>query len=429
MTNQLPIQSQEAEMCLLGSLLLDPKSFFKIIDLINLDDFYHLKHSYIFKTFQEMFIAGERIDLATLNEKLQSKKIEFSPSYLVGLTNAVPTSSHILSYAKIVKDKSLRRQILRAQQYNEKDTYNEEIETTKLLAGVQDRLYQISPIKTKSDAVTSVMSELEEVQRNYEEKYKQGKKTIGFSSGIDKIDDVVDGLQAGHLWVIGSWHGVGKSSFALNIVHSILEQNIPVSIFSNEMSQTHILAKLMGIRNELSSMKILKGRNEGDIAQRIEEAKLFFNQSPLEIHIEFEIEKIKMQIRKDVYTRGVKVIMIDYLQKISSDKIFDETTLVSQTSKELSNLAQELKITIMLLSQISNDAQKGLGAGAGFKGSGTIEASADFAIVLKRDKTKETPMEEWVEMKVQITKNKFGIDGVIPMFFHLKSGKVKKELV
>lgn len=426
--NELPIQSQEGEMCLLGSLLLDPKSFFKVMDFININDFYSSKHSNIFKTFQEMFIAGERVDLATIAEKLQSKKVEVGASYLVTLTNAVPTSSHILSYAKIVKDKSLRRQILQAQLYNEKDTYNEELETTKLLAGVQDRLYQISPIKTKSDGVISIMGELERVQEDYAEKYKSGKKTIGFSSGIEKIDDVVDGLQAGHFWVIGGWHGTGKSSFALNIIHSVLEQGVPVSIFSNEMSQTHILAKLMGIRNELSSMKILKGRNDGEILDRVNEAKAFFNQTPLEIHIEFEIEKIKMQIRKDVYTRGVKVVMIDYLQKISSEKIFDETTLVSQTSKELSNLAQELKITIIILSQISNDAQKGVGAGAGFKGSGTIEASADFAIVLKRDKTKEAPMEEWVEMKVQITKNKFGIDGVIPMYFHLRSGKVKKEL-
>lgn len=426
-----PIQSLEAEMCLLGSMLIDSQAIFKIIDLIEDRDFYNPKHSQIFRTYREMFISGEDIDIQTLSEKLRNKKeLENigGASYLVHLTSTIPTAYNILSYAKIVKEKSLRRQILTAQQYNEQDTYNENIEIEKVLAGVQDRLYKISPIKTKKDDVISIMSDLEEIQKNYAEKYKNGKKTIGYSSGFDKIDEVVDGLQAGHFWVIGAWHGTGKTSFALNIIHSILEQNIPVSIISNEMSQTQITAKLMGIRNELSSMKILKGINDKDVSDRITEAKQFLGQTNLEVHIEFEIEKIKMLIRKDVYTRGVKVVLIDYLQKISSDKIFDETTLVSQTSKELSNLAQELKITIILLSQISNDAQKGLGAGAGFKGSGTIEASADFALVLKRDKTKETPMEKWVEMKVQITKNKFGIDGIIPMYFHLKSGQVKKDL-
>lgn len=424
-------QSPEAEMSLLGSLLIDPQAIFKVIDLIEPKDFYSIKHQTIYQTYLEMFTAGEKIDLATLSEKLKVKnQLENigNTSYLVSLTNTVPTASHITSYAKIVKDKSLRRQIITAQQMNETEIYDEAKGINSVLSEVQERIFQISPLKAKSDSVNALMKELEAVQEEYSLKYEQGKKTIGFSSGIEKIDEVVDGLQAGHFWVIGGWHGTGKSSFALNIIHSVLEQGVGVSVISNEMSQTHILAKLMGIRNEVSSMKILKGKNDKEIMQRVEEAKLFLNQTNLEIHIEFEIEKIKMRIRKDVYTRGVKVVLIDYLQKITSADISDETALVSQTSKELSNLAQELKITIVLLSQISNDAQKGLGAGAGFKGSGTIEASADFALVLKRDKTKETPMEEWVEMKVQITKNKFGLDGIIPMFFHLKSGKVKKDL-
>jgi len=423
--------STETEMCLLGSLLLDPQAIFKIIDIIEAKDFYSGKHTNIYQTYQEMFVVGDQIDLATLSEKLRVKNLLDGiggVSYLVGLTNTVPTASNIISYAKIVKDKSLRRQLLVAQTENEKEIYDEEKNISKVLATAQDRIYQITPLKSKSDLVNSIMAELEMVQADYSAKYEQGKKTIGYSSGFEKIDDVVDGLQAGHFWVVGAWHGTGKSSFVLNIIHSILEQGVPVSIFSNEMSQTQILAKLMGIRNEVSSMKILKGKNDREIMQRVDEAKLFLKQTNLEIHIEFEIEKIKMQIRKDVYTRGVKVVMIDYLQKIISDEISDETTLVSVASKALSNLAQELKITIILLSQISNDAQKGAGAGAGFKGSGTIEASADFALVLKRDKTKETPMEEWVEMKVQITKNKFGLDGIIPMWFHLKSGKVKKDL-
>lgn len=416
----------EAEVAVLGSLLLDKNNWYKLIGLLTAPDFYEPKHQKIFACYEEMASSGQSIDLVTMSERLESKdeldKIG-GRSYLIDLYNKTPTSAHLLQYAKIVKDRSLRRQLITAQYENESDIFNEEEAINTVIATTQNRLFSVNPVRVKSDKVQQILGDLESLQLEFQDKYRTGKKIIGYSCGIEKLDDAIDGLRPGHLWVIGGWHGTGKTSFALNIIHAVLEQMVPTSIITLEMSQVDLTAKLIGIRHELSSMKIIKGHLDPKTAESVEEGKWFLHQTNFEIHTEFDIEKIKLQIRKDVYVRGVKVVMIDYLQKIGSETIFEETALLSKTAKDLSNLAQELGITILAISQISNDAKIGKGAGAGFKGSGSIEASADLAIVLKRDKAKEEASADWVPVKIQITKNKFGFDGFDESFMHLPSGR------
>lgn len=416
-------QNLQAEKSLLGSLLVDKDAMYKILDLITPNDFYNLSNQRIFKACLDCFHKNKKIDLVILSDYFGNKVNEIGGvSYLAGLSNAL-TSSHIIDYAKIIKDKSLRRQLIQAQFENESIISNEELNINSVISNVQNKIFKINPLKTKSDHITSILVDLEERQKLYAEKYEQGKTIIGYSSGIDKLDKAIDGLQEGHFWTIGSWHGVGKTSFALNIIHEVLMQNVPVSIISLEMGQVDITTKIMSIRNGISQQRIIKGKNDDAVQGLIQESKNFISKTNLEIHTEFDIDKIKMQIRKDFYIRGVKVVMIDYIQKIRHEKIYDETPLMSRASIELANLAQELRITIILLSQISNESKKGGGAGAGYKGTGTIEAVSDLAIILKRDKEKEEADAEFVPVKIHITKNKFGFDGSFDYWLHLKSGQ------
>lgn len=419
------MNNQEAEKSLLGSLLLDKDAIHKIIDLIETQDFYEIKHQIIFKTYLDLFTSGVKIDLIILSAELENKGLLQQiggRSYLVELSNSTATASHITEYAQIVKDKSLRRQIIKAQHENEQIVKDENKEINLVLAEVQNKIVAISPLHQKNDSIQQAIQDLGTIQNQYAEKYKEGKKYIGIPCGFEKIDNAIDGLRPGHLWILGGWHGTGKTSLALNFIHNVIEQCVPCSIISLEMSPADLTAKLIGIRHLLSSAKIIKGINDWKTKENIDEGKAFLNQSNLDIHTEFDLEKIKMQIRKDVYTRKIKVVMIDYLQKFTHEKIYEETPLMSKAAKDLSNLAQELQITIIALSQISNETQKGQGAGAGFKGSGTIEASADLAIRIKRDKSKEEAG-EYVDVDVVITKNKFGFDGSCQAKMHLPSGK------
>ena len=137
-----------------------------------------------------------------------------------------------------------------------------------------------------------------------------------------------------------------------------------------------------------------------------------------------------MLIRKDVYNRKVKFVVIDYVQNIISEKGLREYELMTSAATDLQALARELGITIYIVSQISNDSEKGNGAGAGFKGTGALEAVADLAIRLKRDKSKEDPNDEYVPVDIIVTKNRHGFTGKISDYsMWLKSGKFEEQIL
>jgi replicative DNA helicase len=421
---ELP-QAVESEELLLGCLLLNSDDIYSVINILSPQDFYSIKNKEIYRVMVDMFEAGEKIDIVSVSQRLKDKKFE-AASYLTELINNSCLSFHLVNHAKIIKDKSLRRQLIAVQFKNEEIIYNETKEINSVLAEIQKAIFSITPLRAKSNKINDIIKDLDALQADYSEKYANGKDLIGLSCGFSKIDNVIDGLRPGHLWVIGGWLGTGKTSFALNIISNLLEQNAAISIITTEMSQIDLVAKLIGIKLNVSVSKIIKGKQDSLLLEQIEREKELLKNKNLEIHNEFDIDRIVMQIRRDFYTRKIKFVLVDYIQKIKSDKYSSEVQLLDNISSKLSNLAQELKITVLLISQISNEAHKGQSAGAGFRGSGQIEGCADLAILLKREKDKESPDQDIVPVKVIITKNKFGFDGAIDCQLTLKSGIFKE---
>lgn len=417
----------EAERNVIGSLLVDNKSVYKVMDSLKPSHFYNVQNKEIYETFLEVYLKGNDVDLTVLVSRLKEKKSGVTASYVAGTMNSVVTASMLKQYADIVTEKSIRRDILKASHKNDSDARDEERDIVSVIAEVQNRVFSINPENNKGTDIVSVLSEVHDMQNEYAEKYKSGKKLLGHSSGIETLDKYTDGIRKGQLWAIGAWHGTGKSSFALNIVHELLKQDVPVSFVSLEMTSIDIAAKIMGIRHGISAMKILKGKHDTTLQDKTAEAEAFLSQSKLAIYHEYDVEKIKMLMRKDAYTRGTQVFVLDYMQKLTHEKMYDETPLMSYAAKSFANLAQDLGVTIILLSQISNEAHRGNGAGAGFKGTGAIEASADLAIKLERSKDKELPDAQVVPIVIRVTKNKFGLDGEIDYHLHLTSGAFNKE--
>ncbi len=423
-----PPISLEAERAVVGSILLDSQSIHKVIDVLNPKDFYDTKNELIFNALLSNFNNGKKLDLLTVAEYLENnKKLEIAGGrvYLASLINTVATSSNILGYSEIVKDKSIRRQLLEAQHKNLLTISDESKNIDSVLTETQRRMIEINNFKKVDDGAKSIIRELEETQLLYEQKYKDGQKYLGISCGISKLDEVIDGLRPGHIWVVGAFTSTGKTQFALNIVNAVLEQKVPTTVISLEMSKVDLAARLIGIRQNISSMKVLKGKTEFDTWKQIESHKDFIYNSPLEIHTTFfDIEKIKMIIRKDVYSRQVKFVVLDYVQNIMSDKGLKEYELLTKSAVDLQALARELQITIYLVSQISNEAEKGQAAGSGFKGTGALEAVADLAIRLKRDKKNEKDSDRCVAVEIIISKNRHGFTGKVNDYFmYLKSGK------
>jgi replicative DNA helicase len=295
------------------------------------------------------------------------------------------------------------------------------------LANSQNSIVGINLIKNQNDSIQNSLLEMDKVKKEYADKYSQGKEFLGIPCGIRDIDGFIDGMRPGHIWVVGAFTSTGKTQFMLNIAQSVMEQAEPISIISLEMSRVDLTARLIGIRTNTSSMKVLKGLYDKTLEDKVFEARTFLNLVDCDIHTTyFDLEKIKMIIRKDVYTRKVKVVFIDYVQNIISDKGKREYEILTQSATDLQALARELGITIYIVSQISNEAEKGEGAGAGFKGTGALEAVADIAIRLKRTRKDENPEDEFVNLNIHITKNRHGYTGSIKDYvLWLKSGKIE----
>lgn len=292
-------------MSTLGSILLDELAIYKISTILTKDDFYSLKHQIVYEAVMDLFKSGIKIDLLTISEYLDNKKqIDQigGRTYLASLYNATVTASNAFKYAQIVKDKAVRRNLLRAQELNLQTIYDESRDIDSVLAETHNRLIRVNNIKNQDDSAQSIIKELDSVQEQYAEKYAKGDKFLGFSCGLEKIDNIIDGMRPGHIWVVGAWTSTGKTQFALNIVNAVLEQKIPVSIVSLEMSRVDLAARMIGIRQNMSSMKVLRGKLDEETWKNIEKDKQFLYDSPLEIHTTyFDLEKIKMIIRKDVF--------------------------------------------------------------------------------------------------------------------------------
>lgn len=290
---------------------------------------------------------------------------------------------------------------------------------------------QIEKLKIERGDIDSVFEELEEKQKYYQEKFKNNDGIIGISTGYSKLDNVIDGLRPSHLWVIGAYTNMGKTTAALNIISSVIKQKKRVAFYSLEMSRLDVLTRLLGIMTEQNSLKILKGYDFN--IEKINEAKEEIKESGLVIHsIGAELSELIFSMQEEVVINNVEAFVIDFIQLVSIKGVRTEYETISQTILELQQVAKRLDVPIIILSQISNEGAKTESPIMTFKGSGSIAAAADIAIEIKTGeddmKTMREKMNEGedVLMKWDIRKNRHGKVGTIDLSFNGKTGLFKE---
>lgn len=416
---------EEVEKSVLSGLINYPSLLFNTE--LEVEDFYFEKHQIIFKILKEN--NGQETDILMISKKISEKKLNIigGLTYLSKIIGIFTGKIVFNRYVKLLKDKTIRRKIDKAQKTNLIVLQDEDKDTTEILSEVQKNIMDIN-ITNKEDASgENAVNQLIQAQLEYSKKYEAGERYIGTPCGIEKIDKIIDGFREGHLWVIGAWASTGKSSFVLNLLHNIIE-NTPTALISLEMGTIDIVSKIISIRHKISTQGIIKGMVKDDFLRKIEEGKSYIHDSKLNIYTKyFKLEEIKMLVRKEVYTRKTKVIAIDYVQNILGEGM-REYDLLTKVAIDMQGLARELGITIILLSQVSNESAKGGGAGAGFKGSGAFEAVADLAIRLYRKKEEENIHDEEIPLFIDIKKNRHGFTGLISDYnLHLKSGKLTEK--
>jgi len=436
---KVPPQNIEAERSVLGALMLDKDAVIKIANLIRLGDFYNDNHNRIYEAMMELYEQREPIDVLSLSNRLEEKgqleKIGGS-SYLTTLVNSVPSSSNIVHYAKVVQKKStLRKLIVTASEIVELG-YNESEDVEKILDEAEQKLFGVSQKYIKQDFVP-IKSILEAAFNRIDELHKGDHKLRGVPTGFPDLDNILAGFQKSDLIILAARPSIGKTTLALDLARQIaVQQKVPVGIFSLEMSSDQLIDRMLAAQSGVDLWRLRTGRlksGEGDDDfQRIGEAMGVLSEAPIFIDDagSANVMEMRTMARRLQSEHNVGVIIIDYLQLMEGRSGGGDNRVneISEISRSLKQLARELNIPIIALSQLNRAVESRspqIPKLSDLRDSGSIEQDADIVMFLYReDREKpDTPNKNIVD--VFISKHRNGPVGKISLYFNENSTTFK----
>ncbi len=431
--DKLPPQNLEAEASTLGSLLIDKDAIIKVADIIEPSDFYRDAHGMIFEAMRDLYEAREPIDILSLSSKLQEKgqlQQIGGHSYLTELANAVPTSSHVVHYAKLVQRKSTLRKLLQAAADITGLGYQETEDTENLLDEAERKLYAVSQKYYKQNFIP-IKSVLNEAFDRIDELHKESGKLRGLPTSFTALDNLLAGLQKSDLVVLAARPSVGKTSLALDIARSVAtKQKVPVGIFSLEMSKEQLVDRLLSAEAGVDMWRMRTGKlsEREDDFPRIGHAMGVLSEAPIFIDdsATANVMEIRTKARRLQAEHGLGLVLVDYLQLMEGRNSENRVQEISEITRGLKALARELNVPVLALSQLSRAVEMSKPAIpklAHLRESGSIEQDADVVLFIYRkaaDKgyqIDELGADERNLTEIHIAKHRNGPTGVIKLFF------------
>lgn len=417
--------SMPAEQSLLGSVLIDPASLNEVADLLNSEDFYLSEHKQIYLAMHELFLANSEIDVVTLIDMLVVKGIydkSGGEDYIRTLTEAVPDALNIKDYARIVKEKSILRQLIAACGEISEAAYSEQESVTSILDHAEHLIFNIAQGRdTKNfrhirEVLGEVYSHLHELNTNKE-------ATQGTQTGFSALDRVLAGMGKSDLVLVGARPGMGKTSFALNIATNVAKQTKKaVCIFSLEMSAEQLVNRVLSSEALVNSYTLRTGELGPEDWEHL--AIAAGELAGCDILIDdtsgMTVTAMKAKLRR---VQNLGMVVIDYLGLMQGDGHKDNRVQeVSEISRSLKIMAKELMVPVICCAQLSRgpegrtDKKPML---SDLRDSGAIEQDADTVIFLYRSeyyKTDGAPSDQNTSMaEVIIAKNRHGSTGTVNM--------------
>lgn len=435
--DKIPPQSLEAEMSLLGSLLLDKDAVLKIADIVSPEDFYKSGHGKIYETIIELYSRNEPVDLLTLSNRLGEKDIlegVGGKSYLVSLADSVPTASNVLNYAQIVHRKATRRRLVTAAHEISQLGFAEEGEIDEVLDEAQRHLFGVSQNYFRQ-TFTPIRGVLAEAFDRIDELHKNKGQLRGLATGFTQLDNLLAGFQKSDLIVLAARPSVGKTSLALDFVRHIgARLKVPVGLFSLEMSKEQLVDRLLCAEASVDLWRLRSGRLSdrpedsdfpriGHAIGALSEAPIFIDDSP-----NINVLQLRTKARRLQAEHGLGLIVIDYLQLMESHRR-DENRVqeISAITRGLKGIARELNVPVVALSQLSRAVEQSKPAVpklSHLRESGSIEQDADVVMFIYRksaDKSyrkDEIPPDERYIAEIHIDKHRNGPTGNVKLFFN-----------
>jgi len=432
--SKVPPHNKEAEQSVLGSILIDKDAIIKIADLLKPDDFYYDIHRIIYEAICDLYNRHDPVDLLTVANLLEERKqidIIGGPAYLAELTSIVPTSTHVFKYAQIVKNKSTLRKMIKAGNTIISCGYNEDEEIDNLLEISEKEVFSISQtfLKDRFIHIKEILDErYEEFAALHHAEEKD--KVKGIPTGFSSIDKILSGLQPSDLIILAARPSMGKTALALSIAQKIaIESNKKkiVGIFTLEMSKEQLVDRLFCSMLGVDSWKLQHGKlndkdfqNMGEVMDKLNQASIYIDDS-----VGMSIVQLKAKARRLQMERGLDLIIVDYLQLMSTGSTSYQANRVqeiSEISRSLKELGRELHIPVIALSQLSRAVElrnPKIPQLSDLRESGAIEQDADVVMMLYRKDyyDENVPEEETGITEVYIRKHRNGPIGKAELRF------------
>ena len=433
----MPPHDTEAEAACLSSILLSKDALLKVIEILQVEDFYIDAHRMIYEAIRELEIKSVPIDLITIKQRLLDKK-QFEKvgedQALVNIYRTVSTSANAEYYANRVKELSLRRKLIETCTTIAERSYDTTLDTKVLLDDAEKDIFLITQRRITSDFI-SLANVLKETLENIGHMYETKRPVTGIAGGFTDLDAMLTGFHPSELIIIAARPSMGKTALALNIAnHVALREKQPTLFFSLEMPATQLATRILCIESLIDMQYVRTGQisNEQlrklvDISGRLEKSPMFIDDTP-----GLSIFELRAKARRFAQKQKVGLIVVDYMQLIIANSRLERHQQIAEISNALKQLARELSVPVIALSQLSRAVESRtdqMPQLSDLRESGAIEQDADVVLFIYREEKVKKETERLGIADIIVAKQRNGPTGRIELRFwdkYMKFGTVEK---
>lgn len=436
---KLPPQNLEAEVAVLGSMLIEEEAISQAIEVLSVDHFYKDEHKKIFQGMINLFNENKAIDLVTLTERLNrdgALNDAGGPSYLAYLTTAVPTAANVMYYARIVKEKYIVRHLISNATQIVTDCYDVTEDVEGLLDRAEKAIFDIASKKFSGGVVPIkeiVRNQIEIIDRLYQRK----EHVTGIPTGYHAFDSLTAGLQPSDLVILAARPSMGKSALMTCIAEHVgMIAKQPVAIFSLEMSKEQLIQRMLCSRARVDAHKVRTGFLAQADWPALTSAAAKLSEAPIYIDdtAGLSVIELKAKARRLKSQFGIKIIFVDYLQLMQASQAGESRQQeISEISRSLKDLARELNVPVIAVSQLSRAVESRTDHRpqlSDLRESGAIEQDADVVVLILREEYYNPTEENRGKAEIIIAKQRNGpVDSVFLSFVREYTRFENAELV
>lgn len=409
-SGRIPPHNDDAERSVLGAILIDPDAIVKIADILSPESFYQQAHQYIYEAMENLYDERQPIDVVTLTDQLRkNKKLTKAggTATVAELSNILSTAANVKHYADLVANAHIKRRIISASAELTDLAFDDSKDVTEVVDTAEQRVFALSSVKN-TRAFIPIKDTLVESFERLDELQKNGGDLRGVPTGFADLDRVTAGFQKSNLIILAARPGTGKTAFSLNMAQSMaVVAKKKIGFFSLEMSREELVDRLLVSQADIDAWKLKTGKLDqqdfmklSDAMGVLADAQIFIDDTP-----GMSIFEMRTRARRLMTEHNIDILVVDYLQLAHGRTRDNRVQEVAEISQGLKNIARELKIPVLALSQLSRAIESRAEKSpqlSDLRESGSIEQDADVVMFLYR---KDDDIRESVNLKIAKHRN------------------------